>query len=178
MASAGAAPVGGAATHGSAEGVDPALVLLPVVLAGTVSAAAEARAHVDARVDTATEPRQVGRVDADGLGPRERQLAEDVAATWEVDVDDAPDRGFPGIDGLVDGEPAMFRSYGRTGGLRALVARAEDGARKAGHSGVDLYVDARELPARELDTVPRHGVLRRILVRTADGWFLMPGATP
>lgn len=67
------------------------------------------------------------------------------------------------------------------------MSRAEGQARDAGYTGVDLYVDAVNVPAdRLLDfarrgalaRIPGQGTIRSIYVRTADGWLLMPGGTP
>ncbi|WP_188195458.1 DUF6531 domain-containing protein [Nonomuraea sp. SYSU D8015] len=92
----------------------------------------------------------------------------------------------PGIDGWLDGVPVSLKAYSGTSpaGVLRHASLAESSARKAGFSGVDLYVDAKNVPGATmvdfgtngpLAQIPRQGTINSIYVNSADGWVVFPG---
>ncbi|MFI7705829.1 RHS repeat-associated core domain-containing protein [Nonomuraea sp. NPDC049480] len=92
----------------------------------------------------------------------------------------------PGIDGWLDGAPVSLKAYSGTSpaGVLRHASLAESSASKAGFSGVDLYVDAKNVPGATmidfgvngpLAQIPRQGTISSIYVNSADGWIVFPG---
>jgi RHS repeat-associated protein len=90
--------------------------------------------------------------------------------------------GFPGIDGFLNGVPASLKTYSGSSpaGVLRHASRAEDSARKAGYTGVELFVDAPQVSIESLidfglkgplADIPSQGTINRIYVRTRDGWL-------
>ncbi|UBU14153.1 DUF6531 domain-containing protein [Nonomuraea gerenzanensis] len=112
--------------------------------------------------------------------------AQEIVAFRGGEFVGAPTRNFPGIDGWLDGTPASLKGYAGTSpmGVLSHATKAETQARNAGYSGVELFVDAKNVPARQLVDfgvngplvqIPRQGTISSIYVNTADGWVVFPG---
>ncbi len=92
----------------------------------------------------------------------------------------------PGVDGAWNGELVSLKAThrGGLGGFARELGRAEESARRAGYSGVGVYVEAPNIGREELLDFGRQGVVPRILDRgivrsvwvlTRDGWVVFPG---
>jgi RHS repeat-associated protein len=95
-------------------------------------------------------------------------------------------RDTPGIDGTLNGTPISLKAYtGRSpSGVLRHASRAEERARAAGYSGVEVFIEAPNVPMQgllnfatggPLTQIPRQGTIRSISVLTADGWLVLPG---
>lgn len=95
-------------------------------------------------------------------------------------------RGAPGIDGTLDGVYASLKTYSGSSpsGVLSHASAAERSARKAGYSGIEVFIDAPGVSRATildfgrngpLSSIPSQGTVSSIYVNTADGWVVFPG---
>ncbi|MEV0165163.1 RHS repeat-associated core domain-containing protein [Nonomuraea fuscirosea] len=120
------------------------------------------------------------------LRDHEPAQAREVAELRGGHFDGPPTSNWPGIDGWLDGAPVSLKQYTGTSpaGVLRHASKAETSARDAGYSGVELFVDAKNV-GRDvlldfgangpLAQIPRQGTLSSIYVNSADGWIVFPG---
>ncbi|MFI6500342.1 DNRLRE domain-containing protein [Nonomuraea typhae] len=95
-------------------------------------------------------------------------------------------RNMPGIDGFRDGIPVSLKQTGSSSPAAILrhASKAEDQARKANRTGVELYIDAQNMSRNKLldfiangplQDIPKQGTIGVIYIRTAAGWVVVPG---
>ncbi|NJP91930.1 type IV secretion protein Rhs [Nonomuraea sp. FMUSA5-5] len=121
-----------------------------------------------------------------GLTDHEPAQALEVARLRGGEFVGPPTTNYAGIDGWLDGVPVSLKEYGGNKPVFVLkkAGRADDEARDAGFSGVELYINAKNVPKQELldfarngplPGIPKQGTLSSIYVNTADGWVVFPG---
>jgi len=87
----------------------------------------------------------------------------------------------PGIDGTMNGVNVSLKQYtGKSvSGVLTHASRAETSAVNAGYKGIDLYVDAKSVPAANLidyantgnlGKITTQGTISNIYVNTSNGW--------
>ncbi|GAA2215236.1 hypothetical protein GCM10009850_107030 [Nonomuraea monospora] len=120
------------------------------------------------------------------LSPREAAQAREIAELRGGHFEGAPTDNFPGIDGWLDGTPVSLKQIEAEGPFMVLkrAGDAEKSARKEGYTGVEVYVDAKNVPGPDLidfglngplAQLPRKGTVSSIYVNSADGWIVFPG---
>ncbi|MBK8251151.1 MAG: RHS repeat-associated core domain-containing protein [Polyangiaceae bacterium] len=97
-------------------------------------------------------------------------------------------RNLEGIDGTIDGLPMSLKET--EGGLGAVLRHAsvaEKRARKAGYTGVELFMRAKNVASHDLldfalkgplSEIPNQGTISAINILTVDGWIRIPGRMP
>ncbi len=126
-----------------------------------------------------------GRVVANALEPHELSFAKEIVGFRGGTLTGAPTRSFPGIDGVLDGVPVSLKQT--TGGLSAVLkhaSKAEAQAIKAGHTGVEVFIQAPNVGKSALldfagkgalSAIPGQGTVSAINIQTADGWVRILG---
>jgi hypothetical protein len=89
----------------------------------------------------------------------------------------------PGIDGFLEGVPASLKqlSSSSLGTLFKTVTKAAEQAQNAGYANVELFIEAKNFPAKQLLSdatilpriggIVREGTLVVVNILTADGWI-------
>ncbi|SEH00444.1 RHS repeat-associated core domain-containing protein [Nonomuraea solani] len=131
-------------------------------------------------------PGRPGSVVPNGMQPHEVAQAREIVELRGGQVVGPRAANEPGIDGWLDGSPISLKGYSGSSpaGVLRHASVAEDSASRAGYSGVELFVDAKNVAGdRLLDfgvngplaQIPRQGTISSIYVNTAGGWIVFPG---
>lgn len=125
----------------------------------------------------------LGTFDPGDLSTKEaKQLKE----AWEMYGGNFKGHDVEGIDGWINETIPVSLTESGGGSLVGVLKRAsvaEDRASNAGHTGVELFISAKNIKASELlkfaedgglSKIPHQGTIRAINVNTADGWVILP----
>ena len=125
-----------------------------------------------------------GTVEKNHLNDAEYSQAQDIVKLKGGEFVGQETPSLPGIDGHLDGTPISLKATEGSSPYKVLknAGVAETKAMNAGYSGVDLYVDAKNVPKMDLmdfatggrlEDIASNGVIKNIYVQTSDGWVLI-----
>nr|AGC71099.1 hypothetical protein [uncultured bacterium A1Q1_fos_2067] len=176
------ADVGIATWDSGAEGQGK--IVMSVMLAILMGTASKSSKFVS-ETPLPVPPGSPGRVVANALESHELSFANDIVGFRGGTLTGAPTRYFPGIDGALDGVPiSLKQTKGGLGSVLKNASKAEAQAKNAGYSGVEVFIEAKNVDKTSLldfaekgplAKIPSQGTVSSIHVLTADGWVRISG---
>lgn len=152
---------------------------IPQAVKKTASEAVEQKPRVELPTKL-LPPGKGGAVIKNSLEAKEAALAEEIVAHQGGKFVGPPRKGYPGIDGTLDGVPVSLKeTSGGFGAVLRHASEAEKKARGAGYSGVLLFIKAPKIRAASLldfakkgplSSIPKQGTISQVNVLTSDGW--------
>jgi len=129
-----------------------------------------------------------GRVIKNLLNAEEAAFAEEIVSFRGGEFVGQAEKDLAGIDGSIDEAPATLKVLS-TKNVQTVLDRlkeAQDAAIEARYAGVEAFVSAKNIAARDLlalqdargaiiratiESYPRQGILKAVSILTADGWL-------